>query len=464
MSSIEQNEQLIAEIEKEDTTPIPRIPVIEGEYINITGKQAPLVNRVLDENISIQNGKICIKFTEPVWVYDLTLWLAEEDQSKSDKLQRHTAATITYARGGQREIAMAAFAKHVDCYPKDFLTEIEIKFSGINKIAIFTPPACQRISITGFNSEDFVDFCHKAGGYIGASKKLNDGKETLVAELRETNTRIEAAKESLSAIQSETENAKEEQQTAEEKLNKTQLQVSQAEAKVSILNSQSADLEQRINENNRNIQNLSESIQDNRQELERLLADKNVFMEELSSYVEQGEKNIKTYLAIGTCLFLILAACLWRLIESALKLSADPQLLATISAFDLFLSRLPLAFVLGGIIVLCIRLISNLLNKTFEIHQERLLLSKLSILAKDNSFSSAEGLEIEHGLVYDKRTSLKMELLKEFLSGNYKGAAEKEKNLRNSFEDFKENLKKESSKKRQQTEDNDEIEPDATPD
>lgn len=441
MSTADSNEQFITELEKIETKIVPAFPAIKSEYINITGKQSPLVNRALEDNISIQTGKICIKFTEPMWVYDITFWLAENSQSKSDKLLKHTTATVKYARGGESVISMAAYENYVDCYPRDFLTEIEIKFFGINKISLSTPPACKKIAITGLSGDEFYEFCENAGSYNKKSKTFSDGKAKLINELRETNTKILEAQESLLNLNTEIETAKEAQTSETEKLAGIQLRVSSAETKLSILNTQSSELEQRIGENNRNIQNLANSIQDHRQELDTLLADKNVFMEEFKSYVEQGQGNIRTYLIIGIALFSIMCACLWRLIESALRLSEDPELLTKISAFDLFLSRLPLAFVLGTVIIICMRLIANLLAKTFEIHQERLLLSKLSILAKDNSFSSAEGIPVEPNTIYEKRVSLKMELLKEFLAGNYKGAATKEKALRENFEEFKRKIR-----------------------
>ncbi|PNF52462.1 hypothetical protein C1170_05855 [Stutzerimonas frequens] len=207
-----------------------------------------------------------------------------------------------------------------------------------------------------------------------------------------------------------------------------------------MLNKQSADLEQRLRENERLNQHLIENIQDNREELQALLANKNVFMEEFSAYVEQGKGNINSYFWVGGALLLVVAFCLWRLVASAVALSNDPAILETVSAFDLFVSRLPLAFLLGSVMIICLRILFVLLSKVFEIHQERLLLAKLSILAKDNSFFSANGLDIAGELIYNKRVSLKMELLKEFLAGNYRGAVEKESEIKNSFQKFKDDF------------------------
>jgi hypothetical protein len=443
--SHENNEHAIEDLGKLDTTPIPSIPRIKIEYMNITGKQGGLIHRADAENTPLQTGKISVKFTEPVWVYDLTLWIAEDDRPKSEKLSRHVTATIKYARGGERELQMSAYDKYVDCYPKDFLTEVEFKFHGINKILILTPPACQKIVMTGLSADDFYDFCDRAGGYVTASKNLSETRDKIVHELHETNQKIKDSQDALEAISEQTAQANNALFEEEEKLNTAKLELSKIETQVSLLNSKSTDFEQRINESAQTNKNLIKNIQDNRDELQKLLANKNVFMEEFSAYVEQGKGNIQSYVFIGAILLGIVGLCLWRLISSAVALSNDPSILETVSAADLFISRLPLAFVLGLVTLVSMKILTTLLGKIFEIHQERLLLSKLSILAKDNSFFSANGVNIPGNIIYEKRVSLKMELLKEFLSGNYRGAAEKEKEIRTRFEEFREQFKKQKT-------------------
>jgi hypothetical protein len=445
MSTFESNEQAISDLDKVDTSPLSRPPTIELEYLNVTGKQGHLVNRdAANGDISIQNGKISIKFPSPMWIYELTLWQSGEEQAKSNKLARHTSATIHFARGGKREIPLISNEGYLDCFPKDFLTEIEIKFFEINKLLSLTPPSCSKITVNGLSAQDFVDFCEGVGRHIASSITLKNVKNKITSELTQVNERITDEKAKLESIHQETAQAQTLLTAELDKLAKTQAALTQAEAKNSIVNTQTSVLEQRITENEKNNKNLAKSIQDNREELQRLLANKNVFMEEFSSYVEQGKNNITSYVVIGLILLGIVGVCLSRLIISAVALSNDPTILTTVSAYDLFISRLPIAVVLGTIMLVCLRMASVLLGKIFEIHQERLVLSKLSILAKDNSFFSAEGLDIPSDLIFDKRVSLKMELLKEFLSGNYKGAAEKERLIKNEFTDFKSRFKKET--------------------
>ncbi|MBP8170691.1 MAG: hypothetical protein KAX90_00205 [Pseudomonas sp.] len=450
MFSFERNEQQIDDLSKLDTNPIPDIPYIKSEYINLTGKQSSLVNSAQQGNVAVQTGKITIKFLEPMWVYDLTIWTGNEDQANADKLCRHTTAKVTYSRGDTRDIELSAYDSYLDCYPKDFVSEIEIKFFNINKILISTPPKCQKITLRGLSGEDYAEFCGKVGTYLTNSRKLTTTRDRIQAELTEKNNKLLELQNEIEALEHSSAATKRELATEQEKLSTAREALLQAESQASLLTRKSTDIEQRISENERSNQNLIVNIQDNKAELERLLANKNVFMEEFSSYVEQGKRNIQFYTLIGIILLFIIGLCLKQLITSALTLSNDPTILQTISAFDLFLSRLPIAFVLGLIMIASVKILYTLLGKIFEIHQERLLLSKLSILAKDNSFFSATGVNVSSEIIYDKRVSLKMELLKEFLSGNYRGAAEKEKEIRRKYDEFKSGInaeKGENSKK-----------------
>lgn len=440
MSVSEQNKKAVEGLQKISVPSITPPPQVNLEYMRIGGKQAALINSPGVVNAELQNGKITIKLTEPVWLYDLTIWL--KDQEKAERLASHVNVRVVNSRGEEKHISLNMFDKYLDCYPKDFVVELEIKFFDIKKTLLSKPPVCERIIITGLNSEDFAEFCVNTKIYLEAAKKFSDSKAKLISDLNKINSDIaeaEAAevesKNSLATVLSELEEN-------EEKLEAIKSDVSKLEAKASVVTKQSADLEQRIQENERINQHLIDSVQDNREELESLLANKNVFMEEFSSYVEQGKGNIVAYFCTGIALLCVVAFCLWRLVASAVALSNDPSILQTVSAFDLFVSRLPIAFLLGTVMVICLRIIFVLLSKVFEIHQERLLLAKLSILAKDNSFFSAGGLGIPGELVYERRVSLKMELLKEFLAGNYRAAAEKESEIRRSFDDFKDQFRR----------------------
>jgi len=438
MPESEKNEKIIEGLSRLSVPSISAPPEISLEYLRMTGKQSALVNAKQDQSAVVQSGKITIRLAEPIWIYDLTIWLQEQD--KAEKLANHVTVRLVNSRGAEREVPLNIFERYLDCFPKDFIVELEIKFFDVRKSLISKPPVCERIAITGLNAEDFSEFSSNIGGYLTASKKFSDNRLKLIEQLKKINEDIAESEavavdknEALSEVAVELEQKK-------AKLKYLEVEISKAEAKASMINNQSANLEQRVQENERLNQHLVDSIQDNREELQALLANKNVFMEEFSSYVEQGKGNIITYFSTGAILLLIVGVCLWRLIVSAVALSNDPEILETVSAFDLFISRVPLAFLLGSVMIICLRIIYVLLAKVFDIHHERLLLAKLSILAKDNSFFSASGLNVPGELIYNKRVSLKMDLLKEFLAGNYRGAVEKEIKLRQSFQEFKDEL------------------------
>ncbi|XXF10889.1 hypothetical protein J3Q00_11305 [Pseudomonas sp. D2-3] len=400
-----------------------------------TGKQEDLLSKTRPEDVALKNGKITLRFPKPVWVYEINLWIEKPNRTETERLAKHVSVTSIDVFGKTHSLALRVGERFVDTYPKFFATEICIQFTKISALGLFVPK-CQKIDVIGLTDTEFGVFCKSVMKYINDSNEFASAKEestkalnaTLQA-IQENDLAIEAGAEEIKVIESDL-------AVEREKLSLLQLDLTKAEAQLSIVAKNDSQLRQRIDENEQVNTALAQKIQTARGELEKLEGNKNIFMEEYAAYVEQGEKNIFSYFAIGALMVAIASICLWRLIASAASLAGDPGILKDISAFDLFLSRAPLALALAFVAALCLRIVGRLLSKIFDIHQERLLLSKLSILAKDNSFASAEGLAISPDLVYSQRISLKMELLKEFLAGNYRSAQAKESVLRERFIEF----------------------------
>lgn len=427
--------ELIENIEELTPEAITAPEVLVSNYFKASGKQQYLLFRNRPEEVALKNGKITLKFISPVWIYDISLALGAENKSEAEKLAKHTSITITDVMGRTHDFLCRPLQSFVDVYPKLFATELVIEFNKINRLGVLSPK-CRRITIRGMGESEFSDFALSVSNYLTDSAAFASARTKILGELKltlegieENDRTLQASTEALAQVQSDTEAEK-------TSLADLQLSITKAEAQLKIISNNDAEVRQRVSENESINKTFAQEIQINKGILAKLQADKNIFMEEYGSYVEQGERNIFSYFAIGLVMILIASVCLWRLIASAASLAGDPAILKDISAFDLFLSRAPLALALAFVAALCLRVVGRLLSKIFEIHQERLLLSKLSILAKDNSFASAEGVDVSPDLIYSQRISLKMELLKEFLAGNYRSAQAKESVLRERFIEF----------------------------
>lgn len=423
-----------AEIEVEKLKTPSTIPT---KLISLTGKQSTLVNREDNLSTEVSNGKITAKFKNPTWIYDITLWLSEENAPQLERLAKQTKIVVKLSRGNEETISLNQHQEMADYYIKDFVDEIQITFFGIGKLkTLLSPIVCRKIDFRGLSSEDFFQFTSSINNYISSSTKFHKERNAVIEELKATDIAITEKSIEITGLEESIANLTTEIETLTSKERDLQVTIERSQAKLEITNNKTTELEDKSTSQTEINNSLIKDIENNRLKRDKLLTDNNIFMEEFSSYVKQGRESIRSYFIIGIACFAILSTCLYRLITSSQSLAGDPEILKEISAFDLLLSRLPFALVLGLIMVAAMKIMFQLLSRTFEIHQERLLLTKLSIIAKDNAFFSADGLDIPSELIYTQKSMLKMELLKEFLSGDYRNVPQKQIELKNRFQDF----------------------------
>ncbi|WP_411381142.1 hypothetical protein [Pseudomonas sp. MPB26] len=431
----------VAEIAEIKVQQLDNPPPIPTQFLSLSGKQATLVNSQNPTSTDITNGKITIKFKDPTWVYDLTFWITENSTAQTQKIAQHTQVLIKHSRGSSKTIELNAHEKFADYYLKDFIDEIHISFSSLGSLKnILSPAACKKIVLRGFSAQEFHDFNSKVSEFLNSSADFHKERDKIIEDLTAKEVLAAQKETQILDLNSTIETLKTEVELLSDKEKQIQLEIEKSQTKFDIINNKSTELEDKAASQHEINNNLMKEIEANRVRRDNLLSDNSIFMEEFSSYVKQGRESINSYLLIGAACFIILFVCLYRLIASSLTLVRDPEILKEISAFDLLLSRLPFAIVLGIIMVAAMKILFQLLNRTFEIHQERLLLTKLSIIAKDNALSSADGLDIPAELIYAQKSLLKMELLKEFLSGNYRNIPIKQAEIKKRLQDFTENF------------------------
>lgn len=233
--------------------------------------------------------------------------------------------------------------------------------------------------------------------YSNAKEKY----ERLVSEcdvLIETGKSLESAKEELSV-----EVEKQRSFVAKLKLRQAELQAKETQLSNNItqLSEQSADINRRIAQENA--------------ELIRLTSDRNLISDEYRDYVKEGKAQSKVYgwLAVIPMLIIGFSVVQVYMGASAILSYKYEGLSELLSAFA---QRIPFTLVLGAVIFYSWILISKLFGRIFEIHDDRLTLARLLIIAKDTVFSSAQGLDVSDEIKLRERSILKIQLLKGHLS------------------------------------------------
>lgn len=214
--------------------------------------------------------------------------------------------------------------------------------------------------------------------------------------------------ESIKSLESERERSSAELEGQRTVVTKLKLRQSELQAKENLLTNNVAQLTEQSAEINRRI------AQENA-ELIRLANDRNLISDEYRDYVKEGKAQSKVYGWLAVIPMLVIVFSVVQIYMGAANIlsSTYEGLSGLLSAFA---QRIPFTLVLGAVIFYSWILISRLFGRIFEIHNDRLTLARLLIIAKDTVFSSAQGLDVSDEVKLRERSILKIQLLKGHLS------------------------------------------------
>jgi len=185
------------------------------------------------------------------------------------------------------------------------------------------------------------------------------------------------------------------------------------------------ELERACHEKEERFRQLAKDIAVNESRLSELKSDINLFPSELSDFAKEGGDSIKRYLLVSLIPMLVVMFMSIHLYVSSSDLAVEYfTKYKDLNVFEVVLSRSPYVILSFVIISICSKLIYNFVGEAIRITNQRLSLSKVSIVAKDVSDSSCTRLGLSDDEIYEKRTALKMELLREhlklYISEDYK--------------------------------------------
>lgn len=165
------------------------------------------------------------------------------------------------------------------------------------------------------------------------------------------------------------------------------------------------------------VESLTKKIIELRQELASLLENRNLFSDEISSYAEQGNLHVRSYMFLSLIPVLVLAVMCIQILNNA-KEFADmyAHLGGWSNSIAALVARLPYAAIFLSVVFACVRIISILFSRIFQVHTQRLDFSEISILAKDFTDAARKNVDVTDALVYESRLKYKMDLFRQYLT------------------------------------------------
>jgi hypothetical protein len=275
------------------------------------------------------------------------------------------------------------------------------------------------ILIYGYHEDDFKEVENELRQYLEIkdnieekSRELEEQRgrvETLVkvkgVEVSQLDAKIKSLNEELAGVEDEVEELSEKRKDLETKLGVATTGLSEVNKKVESANNNVDQLRQQAKE-------LNEQISIASSELLKLERNKNLFAYEVEDYIKQGNRNIQSYTLLAFLPWLLIAYIAWYLFNGAVDLTSFYRKESGSDILDILLSRLPFVMVAGAIVIVSYEISKIFVSKILEINAQKLRFSEIGIIAKDTSYASEEGLELDDDELHELRTKLKMDLLR----------------------------------------------------
>jgi len=300
----------------------------------------------------------------------------------------------------------------------------------INSFAIKPPkqylssPEIESVTVWGFTLEEFNESCLQAG-------ELQEYKESILTlcdesikkaseaegELSVLNITKSEIENKISALQTKKTDLQQEIESTKDKLEEASIALSEKRSQESDVTGRIESLDDSIDQKKNESLSLNSQISTNQEQLKRLRSDINMFPSEFQGFVTQGGRNIRWYSALALIPMLLLVGYTVVLFNGAIDLTTIYQRKESIDLLSTFLSRIPFVTISIFIIHFCYAISKVFIRELIRINQQRLNLSKISIVAKDVADTAMSNLDLSDNEIYEIRTKLKMDLIKSHLKG-----------------------------------------------
>lgn len=284
-----------------------------------------------------------------------------------------------------------------------FLTAVQIE--GL-RTAEFSAVAKQVGTVENLR-ESALEKCKERLAAVTAKEAEVDGLNQQISDLTEA---VNELNDNKSKIDGEVESAQEQLSAMDRSVGSKKQELSEYSARIETA---ASSIEQKTEERKQ----LSTEITQAKAELRELKENINMFPTEISGFVSQGASNIRRYSFLAAIPIIVIGVVTVDLFSKASELSHLENLPQTVSIWEVLIARFPYVLVCGALIASSYKLARIFIAEIIRINEQRLNLTKISIIAKDVSDASEDGLSLDDAARYEHRTHLKMNLLRAHLRG-----------------------------------------------
>lgn len=376
-------------------------------------KTTKLVNN--SSEVNFQKGKsrdFNFNFKEPVFVSEIRIYSSGYTNGHSIEIESKnifgkSASSVSSVQNGETVFLIGKFIKSFYFKPSR---------------SINTGKKIERVVIEGLIEDDFA---HASLDF----SKLHKLKEKIISKCQLKISEVERKQELLDSIKSEIDELNQEKsQTTDEltnladtlsethdELDETKKSIAAQKSEISELNNRIDNAADTLNITTNQKNQLNKEISEKQNQLKLLVDDINLFPTEIKAFVSQGAKNISRYTILALIPILAIGAITLALFCKAADLTSVISDNPEINIWGIFLTRLPYVAICASILAASYKLAKIFIAEIIKINDQRLNLSKISIIAKDVQHAATEGLDLTDEQKANLNTQLKMKMLQDHL-------------------------------------------------
>lgn len=421
-------ETVTAKRAKVESQKMPEYSEIPVDLMSGTGKLLKTVNNENEDyKYLMRDSEVEIKLARPVYISEVALNLGAFDNVKgmrlvvSDVLTNKVdkkAITVETVSGPSVRFIVGKVATSFVLHRGSFLSK-DIKKIVVSGLFLDEIEKFERShkNLLDLKEDALSDIDEKLSELNKKSKSVDIEREKLVQEMLASKNSMDELSQQHDALMLEVESLQKQESELSVKVDTQKKQLTSAALKIDELAKRNIAIDSELEQKTETLSSKNISISKAEEKLKGLVNNVNVFSEEFSGFVEQGRKQVNLYAILMVVPLLLLSVVVYNLFKGAVDLTTKFEKIPNIDLITLLVTRIPFVAVASLIIGVSIKIIYFLIGKITAIHQQRLDLAKIAIIAKDVSDASASQLDMPLEEAYEAKTYLKMALLKSYLSG-----------------------------------------------
>jgi hypothetical protein len=439
-------EELAQMREKLEQISVPLTTEIPVQMMSGIGKLLKVVNNPDDHpSFMMRDSELEIGFDRPFYIHKVVVAVSTFQNVRGMKFLgfdmlagKEVKISITPANainGVSFSVSkvLTSFVLHRDSFFPKEITNIQIEGIFLNEIEKFEE-----------SHQDLLKFRENIGEFIDQKEKeFALELATIAAKKNQADIESKQAEDVITSLEEKKIVLTEEVTQLEETLAASSVVLDEQSQATGILSAKRDAIEKRniaiASELEQNVQSLSSTniaISDAEQKLKNLVGNINVFTEEFSGFVDQGTKQVRIYVSLAAVPLILLCVVVFNLFRGAVDLSTRFNEMPRIDLLTLFATRLPFVAIAALILGISVKVLFFLVNRIIAIHQQRLDLAKIAIIAKDVSDASAKDLGLTVDEQFDAKTYLKMSILRAYMSEQIEKFSYRSRTAKNEAHEF----------------------------